>query len=77
MSGSMNVSLQGTTSQTYKLLCEGGGAYTSQTATLGLASSAAACTTQAARAHRVPVSQAVLAARRAVVAGKAGKKPVG
>ena len=76
MSGAMNVSLQGTTSQTYKLLCEGGGAYASQTATLGLASSAAACTTQAARAHRVPVSQAVLAARRAVAAGKAGKKPV-
>ena len=76
MSGSMNVSLQGTAGQTYTLLCAGGGAYASQTATLGLASSAAACATEAARSRRLPV-QAVLAARRAVAAGKAGKKPVG
>lgn len=73
--GSMNVMLQGASSQIYALVCTGPGGTVSKTVALEPEGSCSA--KPAAKARHVQTSRAIAAARRAVAAGTAGARHSG
>ena len=76
-SGSMTVMLQSASAQSYTLQCSGESGLASQTVTLAMASGGSACGTSSAARSHFPTSRAVVAARKAVASGTAGRRRPG